>query len=194
MISPIVGAGLSLVVPLAGRQAMKLVDQTTATFAHMLGAAANTLQPPTTNEAAPAKSSSGSSVNIESIRTLGKNLAAEFHHRAITMLEDAGVDTTQDFSLRLGSQGEVIVMGDHPDKQMIEQILNGNDLGELFNQFSGLYEISRAYDEQASFRESFLRNPLAAIAEFSQSTYERLSGVLQLTLNDEGTAVEFPTW
>ena len=194
MISPIVGAGLSLVAPVAGRQAMMLVDQATATFAQMLGAAADTLQSQTHSEATTAESSSGPTVSIASIRTLGKNLAADFHRRAITQLEDAGIDTTIDFSLRLGSQGEVIVMGDHPDKQRIEQILNSGDLGELFSQFAGLYEIAHAYDEQSSFRESFTRNPLAAVAEYTHTAHDRLPSVLQLTLNDEGIAVDFPAW
>jgi hypothetical protein len=198
MISPIVGAGLSIAAPLAGRQAMQLVDQATATFAQLLGAAADTLQSNTqgapSSEPTTAASSSGSSVSIESIRTLGKHLAADFHRRAMTQLEDAGIDTTIDFSLRLGSQGEVIVMGDHPDKQLIEQILNSSDLGELFGQLSGLYEISNAYDEQSSFREAFARNPVAAVADYTQSSHDRLAGVLQLTLNDEGVSVDFPAW
>ena len=198
MISPIVGTALSLAVPTAGRQALALVDQATATFAELLGAAADTLQSSTTaahgEEVTTPEPSSGHSVSIESIRTLGKHLAADYHRRAISQLEAAGVDITHEFSLRLGSHGEAIVIGDHPDKELIEQVLNSDEFSELFSQLAGLQEIAHAYDERSAFREAFTRNPLAAVAEYSQSGHDNLTGVLQLTLDNEGIVVEFPAW
>lgn len=196
MISPMVGVGLSMAAPAAGREALKLIDQATQTFASMLNAAADTFgaQDQATVDATPEAVSSGSSVSIESIRTLGKHLAAEFHRRAMGVLESAGVDTSHEFSLRMGSQGEVIVMGDHPDKQLVEQILNSDELPQLYNRVTGLQEISHAYDERISFRESFGRDPLAAVASYAQSTQDSLAGVIQLTLSDQGVTVDYPTW
>jgi hypothetical protein len=194
MISPLVGAGLSMAAPVAGRAALKLVDQATQTFASMLGAAADTLSNQTPDQAQAAPAASGTSVSIDSIRSLGKHLAADFHRRAIGALEAAGIDTSHEFSLRLGSQNEVIVMGDHPDKQLIEQLLNSDELPELFNRLTGLQEIAQAYDERPAFRESFGRDPLAAVAAYAQSSHDSFAGVVQLTLSGQGISVDFPTW
>ncbi|MCG8583388.1 MAG: hypothetical protein MI757_01585 [Pirellulales bacterium] len=195
MISPIVGAGISIAAPAAGREALKLIDQATQTFASMLGAAADSLssQEATTPDA-PTIETSGSSVSIDSIRTLGKHLAAELHRRAMSGLEAAGVDTSREFSLRLGSHSEIIVMGDHPDKDLIEQVLNTEELSQLYTRVTGLQEIVHAYDERDSFRESFGRDPLAAVASYAQSPHDSLAGVIQLTLSDEAITVDFPAW
>ena len=200
MISPLVGAGLSMAAPAAGREALKLVDQATQTFANMLSAAADTLQgrpdasqTDSASEAAGTATASGS-VSIDSIRTLGKHLAAEFQRRAMGALEAVGIDTSHEFSVRLGSQGEVVVMGEHPDKAFVEQLLNEGDLPEMYRQLAGLQEIAHAYDERPAFRESFDRDPLTAVAAYSQSSHDTFSGVIQLTLSDQGITVDFPAW
>jgi hypothetical protein len=194
MISPLVGAGLSMAAPAAGREALKLVDQATQTFANMFSAAADAIGAKPASGAADSAEPVGKPVSIESIRTLGKHLAGEFHRRAIGALESAGIDTSHEISLRLGSQSEIVVMGGHPDKQLIEQLLNSGELPPLFSHLAGLQEITHAYDERQSFRESFSRDPLAAVASYSRTTHDAIAGVIQLTLSGEGITVDFPSW
>lgn len=192
MISPLVGAGLSMAAPAAGRAALTLVDQATQTFANMFAAAADTLGDPSAAVDTDSAEPVANSVSIESIRTLGKHLTADFHRRAVGVLESAGIDTSHELSLRLGSEGEIVVLGDHPDKQLVEQLLNADELAPLFSQLTGLQEIAHAYDEQQSFRESFGRDPLAAVA--SHAHHDTFAGVIQVTLSDQGIAVDFPAW
>ena len=184
-----------MAAPAAGRAALKLVDQATQTFASMFAAAADTLgTEPASDVRESSEATADTAVSIESIRMLGKQLSGEFHRRAIAALEAAGIDTSHGFSLRMGSQSEIVVMGDHSDKQQIEQVLNGSELPPLFSHLVGLHEIAHAYDERQSFRESFSRDPLAAVASYANSTHDTVAGVIQLTISDEKVTVDFPSW
>jgi hypothetical protein len=130
----------------------------------------------------------GDGVRIENVQeNYEKNLSA-VQARIERVLTENSLPSTDEIRLQIGFDGRLIVAGDHPQKQQIEQLL-GSEPG-LRNEFalvSSQASLLKAANEAIAFQAAYRKDPIQAVAEFSHLFQQpRPDSVFQLSfLNGE---------
>ncbi|KIX14679.1 hypothetical protein [Dethiosulfatarculus sandiegensis] len=82
-------------------------------------------------------------------------------------LKSAGIDMGTEFKLTTGRDGSVRVVGDHPDKEAIEQYFEDNpDMRDRFVDIQVHTEIKEAIEAHTEFAEAYEKDPEAAVAKY----------------------------
>ena len=107
-------------------------------------------------------------IDIGEIRAdVTENLAA-FEEEVNSFFADAGIDTTRRIELLCGSDGKIIVSGEHPDKEKIQSFFEQNpELANRFRRISANSALLEAAEDAVDFRKAYSIDPEAAVSEFA---------------------------
>lgn len=120
------------------------------------GAPANRLDP---NAIAP----------IEAVRAEYHTATAEFEMQFRRLLREHGIDLGEGLVLEGNGQGDVRVVGDHPQRQAVETLFHDNpELRILFSQLDRQASLLRAADMAAELARLQTESPGDAAAEVQQ--------------------------
>ncbi len=137
--------------------------------------------------------SKGGAIHVEDIRSAYKEQFSHFTREVDSRLREAGVDMSQEFTLRSDSMGGVIVAGDHPDKETIEALFESDpDLANRFRGMGAAASLLHAADEAAPFHEAYAKDPYAAVDRYSYLFDDNRQAIFSLRFGVEG-AEEFFT-
>jgi hypothetical protein len=106
-----------------------------------------------------------------------------------------GIDTSKKVDLQIGSDGQVIVANDHPQKAQIEQLFKDNPkLRDEFAKYSAQSSLFQAAQESIAFQKAYARDPAAAVAQFSYLFNATETPVVSLSLQNGNcqTFVKYP--
>jgi len=107
-------------------------------------------------------------IHIEDIRAALQQRTDGFRGKLSRLLREAGVDRSQEATLKTDAAGKVLVANDHPDKTKIEAIFEQHP--ELANEFRGISATAsflNAADRAAPFHQAYAKDPYAAVAQYS---------------------------
>ena len=140
-------------------------------------------------------------IEIENLKQRGEMISQmlhmkleSFHGDFLKQMKAAGIDTSQQIDLQNGIDGNLTVMGDHPDKAKIEQLLTGNeDLLKRFQEITNLAGLSQVLQSISGDKGA---NSFASTAALyaKQSTAELAKkevGQMQLQITESGATASF---
>ena len=113
--------------------------------------------------------------------------------RLANALEEAGVDRSQSFELRVDEQGAIRVVGDHPDRETIEKIFADDpSLANDFRYVDATGGLLRAIERHEEFVARWNEDPVRAVEEFSHlfSPSRRPEGFV-LEVNEDDFEADF---
>jgi hypothetical protein len=135
--------------------------------------------------ATPSKGEDASPATIEGLHDNLKTLREELAASIEKVLKSAGVDLTDPITIRISpADGHLEVVGDHPQKALVESALAGNrDLADNFTELAALQEVLEAGKE---LNESD-SNETVALGEVDQ---DEVTAVFTAN-SQEGAMLEF---
>ncbi|MBN2024509.1 MAG: hypothetical protein JW809_17145 [Pirellulales bacterium] len=108
------------------------------------------------------------SIRIEDIGKAYEEHLSSLKSQVAGLLEQNGIDRSQAFRLTVDAAGNVVVAGDHPDKEKIEALFQ--DQPELANEFrhvSATASLLRAADESKAFQAAYAKDPQGAVRQYA---------------------------
>ena len=140
-------------------------------------------------------------IEIENLKQRGEMISQmlqmklqSFQSDFVKQMKSAGIDTSQQVDLQKGADGNLMVMGDHPDKAKIEQLLAGNE--NLLKQFQEITNLAGLSQVLQSISGDKGTNSFASTAALyaKQSTAELAKkeiGHMQLQITETGATASF---
>jgi hypothetical protein len=111
----------------------------------------------------------GKSVNLDELRIQTQQALAEWHEAFAERLAAAGVNLDAPVSLMVRQGDGAIVVGDHPQKQAIENVLQvEGSLADALRKIETTLELIGTADASPEFARAYEDDPLAAIEQFRQ--------------------------
>jgi len=133
---------LSLGSHAAAKATSKVVNQGTTAFADVLKAARGA-NATAKNTVAPAPNAEAG--KLAELQRHAQALLAGFKESIGQLLADRGVDTSHEIRFESDSNGKLKLVGDHPERDKIEEILSDNpDLSARFEELAAAFRQSQA--------------------------------------------------
>lgn len=119
---------------------------------------------------------------------LRKRVAGRLHQ----LLAQNGISLGNGVNLTTNSLGQVQVVGNHPDKGMIESLLAGDqDLTNDIRQLSSLESLLKAAKETEEFQKAYAKDPAKAVQDYSHLFEDNEEDQVVLRLGNSFFNVEF---
>jgi hypothetical protein len=120
---------------------------------------------------------------IDNLQEAADQAFAKVQSKLNKLFKQYGIDTSKEIKLQVGSDGQVIVANDHPQKKQIEQLFKDDPtLRDDFVKFSVLSETIAASQESLAFQEAYAKDPVAAVAKYSYLFDANNKGVLSMSI------------
>ena len=108
------------------------------------------------------------SVHVEDVRAAAKQQLGDFQSRFQELLTELGIDDSAEIRLQTDATGRVRVVGDHPQKEQIEQLfVDHPEMRDQFVHITASLDLVRAADEHMAFSRAYAEDPKAAVEQFS---------------------------
>ncbi|MGC3970085.1 MAG: hypothetical protein QM775_22990 [Pirellulales bacterium] len=127
------------------------------------------------------------SIEVGDIRKEYEQNLAGLQSRLTLEFAKAGIDTSNVFQLQTDPSGRVVVAGDHPQKEKIEQMFVDNpSLRDDFVKVNAQADwVRRAADEAMAFQRAYAENPEEALKRFSYLFNDNRTVTFQLTVKGD---------
>jgi hypothetical protein len=126
-------------------------------------------------------------IRVENIREKQQQNLADLQHKLQVLMRDKNISADPPARLHMSGDGHVMVMGDHPQKEAIEQLfVDDPSLRNKFAEVSAQTSFLQAADEAMAFQHAYRKNPDTAVAEFSYLFNPNRSSVFSLIMTDSG--------
>jgi len=103
-------------------------------------------------------------VSIDEIRFATEQQLSDWHQKVSDLLEGAGIDLAEPVALRIDSNGGILVSGDHPQKEAIEQFfVQQPELANDVRQLSAQLSLIAAAEAHQEFAAAYEEDPVAAV-------------------------------
>ncbi|ACS81236.1 hypothetical protein [Maridesulfovibrio salexigens] len=110
----------------------------------------------------------GQSISLDDLKTGLETSTKKFQDDVNVLFLQNDISTDPPVELTTDGYGNVRVMGDHPQKDKIEQLFEDNpDLANDFRGISGLNSLVEAGEEYLEFAKAYEKNPYEAVAKYS---------------------------
>jgi len=125
-------------------------------------------------------------IHLEDIRDAYKQRMAAFQANLSRALREEGIDRSPAFSLQTDQEGRIRVSGDRPDLDRLQQLFDERPgMSREFSALSGAGSFLRAADRSLEFQAAYTKDPVAAVALFSDLFDDRDS-IFTLQVSEEG--------
>lgn len=132
------------------------------------------------------------SIRLDDLRQYYADQQESLESRIRSLLNDEGIDVPPEIRLQVGADGSVVVAGDHPDRQQIEELFRENPrLRNQFVEVASLGEQIRAVDETLAFQKAYAENPQAAVEAFSHLFSGKERPQYSLLIQANGSTAQF---
>ena len=122
-------------------------------------------------------------------QTLERTLA-EFQQQLQRRLADAGLATSLRFQLQSDRQGGIRVIGEHPDRVLLEQTINDDpQLRAAFHSISATHALIAAAEQYRQISERSWNDPISGAAELAQAASSN-GQTFTLTVNGDEIQVD----
>ncbi|MBN8625320.1 MAG: hypothetical protein J0M17_07515 [Planctomycetes bacterium] len=126
------------------------------------------------------------SIQVGDIRKEYEQNLAGLQSRLTLEFAKAGIDTSNVFQLQTDPSGRVVVAGNHPQKEKIEQMFVDNPgLRDDFVKVNAQADWLRAADEAMAFQRAYAENPEEAVKRFAHLFNDNRSVTFQLTVRGD---------
>ncbi|MFW5499903.1 MULTISPECIES: hypothetical protein [unclassified Maridesulfovibrio] len=110
----------------------------------------------------------GQSISLDDLKTGLETSTEKFQDDVNVLFLQNDISTDPPVELTTDSSGNVRVMGDHPQKDEIEQLFQDNpDLANDFRGVSSLNSLVEAGEEYLEFAKAYEKKPYEAVAKYS---------------------------
>lgn len=125
-------------------------------------------------------------IKVEDVRREYEQGLAGLQSRLTLEFAKAGIDTSAAFQLQTDPSGRVVVAGNHPQKEKIEQMFAENpSLRDDFVKVNAQADWLRAADEAMAFQRAYAENPAEAVKRFGYLFDDNRKTTFQLTVRGE---------
>jgi hypothetical protein len=126
---------------------------------------------------------SSDAATLNSFQTAADRLRADLQAKLSELFKEKGIDTSKEIDLQVGSDGQVIVANDNPQKAQIEKLFKDNpSLRDEFVQFTAVSELVAAGRESQAFQEAYAQDPVTATTKYSYLFNSDNKGTLSLSI------------
>jgi hypothetical protein len=145
--------------------------------------AADTLNGALGNNLSSLLSPSSDAATLDSFQKAADRLRADIQAKLSELFKEKGIDTSKEIDLQMGSDGQVIVANDNPQKAQIEQLFKDNpSLREEYAQFTAISEVAAAGREAQAFQTAYAKDPTSAVVKYSYLFDSNSKGTLSLSI------------
>jgi hypothetical protein len=131
-------------------------------------------------------SPSSDPATLASFQTAADRLRSDVQSKISELFKENGIDTSKEINLQLGSDGQVTVSNDNPQKAQIEQLFKDNpSLRAEYAQFTAISEIAAAGREAQTFQAAYAQDPSSAVAKYSYLFDSDNKGTLSLSIQGD---------
>lgn len=102
-------------------------------------------------------------LHLQDVKSKAAMALAKYGRFVSELLRDSGVHVPPAVNLQTGSDGHIHVIGDHPDRERIEQLFSAHpQLQKGFKEVEVVHEIIRTEEEAVEFRKAHQSDPKQA--------------------------------
>jgi hypothetical protein len=149
-------------------------------------AAADALGNSSTNTGASLLSTLLGANTIDGMQASADDAFASVQSKLRTLFQENGIDSSQEIKLQVGSDGNVIVANDHPQKAEIEQLFKDDpSLRDEYVKFTAMSELAASAREAIAFQAAYANDPTAAVAKYSYLFDNQGKSTLSLSILDD---------
>ncbi|WP_029896042.1 hypothetical protein [Desulfohalovibrio reitneri] len=131
----------------------------------------------------------GKSVTLKDLRAGLERTEEAFRGDVGALFIENGIRAKPPVELTTARDGSVVVKGDHPQKEKIEQLFEDNpDLSNDFRKVACLTSMIEAGQEHMEFARAYRQDPYAAVAEYGHLFNSMPADPFSLTIGEERTA------
>lgn len=124
-------------------------------------------------------------IHLEDIRAAYQKRMTAFQADLSRMLSEAGIDRSEPFSLQINPEGRIQVTGDRDDLSAIQQLFDENpDLSRELAALSGTGSFLKAADRSIEFQAAYAKDPVAAVARFSE-LFDNRNSIFTLEISED---------
>ena len=117
---------------------------------------------------------------------------AAYRNRLQEVLSANGIDPSQPLGLTSDAQGQVRVVGDHPDKARIEALFAEDaTLTQAFHRASSIANMLAHAEEAIAFHQAYDQDPQAAVARYAYLFNTSLSTTMTHRWGADGLELDF---
>ena len=130
------------------------------------------------------ESNQDGSIRLEDIRQKFQENSSGLGRELTTLLQNAGIDTGTAMEFRVDSQGKVVEVSGHPQKDEIESLLN-DEYPEAANQMrrqSAMASLLKAAEQHSEFAAAYAKDPEAAVERYA-GLFSEYHEAMTLTLD-----------
>lgn len=115
------------------------------------------------------------SITLEDLEAELEQVLAEMQGKTTALFLENDISLDPPVELTTDSNGAVRVVGDHPDKEKIEQLFEDNpELANEMRRAGGLSSLIEAGKEHLAFASEYREDPYAAVAKYGDLLFDNM--------------------
>ena len=133
----------------------------------------------------------GGTVTLQDIRGSIAASTAYAEERLQSFYREAGISSSEEMKITVGSDGRLLVSGRSPECDALEQAVNADDeFSNTIRKMSAETSLLAAFKRHQEFTEAYQRDPAAAVQQFGRLLEDGVGCHVSFSIRDGGIDTE----